>query len=128
MKTQTFQITPVSAPRMSRQDRWMERPVVVAYKAYGIKLRTTAMKEGYKLASSIALVFTLPMPVSWSEKKKERFLGKPHQQRPDIDNLIKGFLDSLLYRDKTDNDSRIWNITAYKIWGQKGSISVENVI
>ena len=37
--------------------------------------------------------------------------GKPHQQKPDIDNILKGFMDCLL-----DEDKKVWNITANKYW------------
>jgi Holliday junction resolvase RusA-like endonuclease len=61
------------------------------------------------------------MPVSWSKKKQIGLEGKPHQQTPDLDNLIKGFTDAL-----TDADSQIWNISACKLWGREGAILVEN--
>lgn len=59
------------------------------------------------------------MPKSWSNKKRNEMLGKPHQQKPDIDNLIKAVLDCLC-----KDDSYIWNVTALKQWDINGSITI----
>ena len=48
--------------------------------------------------------------------------GKPHQSKPDIDNLIKAFLDALL-----DDDAHVWDIRATKVWGTDGSIEVRDL-
>lgn len=45
--------------------------------------------------------------------------GKPHQQKPDIDNLIKSVLDSLC-----ENDAYIWQVSASKVWGDVGAIEI----
>ncbi len=39
------------------------------------------------------IVFYMPMPNSWSHKKKLAHVGKDHISRPDLDNLIKLPLD-----------------------------------
>jgi Holliday junction resolvase RusA-like endonuclease len=46
--------------------------------------------------------------------------GRPHQSKPDIDNLLKGFMDALL-----EDDARIWEVKASKLWGVNGSIKVQ---
>lgn len=68
---------------------------------------------------SIAFRFTLPIPTSWSKKKKalaeaDRVLPVG---RPDTDNLVKLALDSLngaLYAD----DSQIVTLSAVKTYGE----------
>jgi Holliday junction resolvase RusA-like endonuclease len=59
------------------------------------------------------------MPHSWSKKKKDLMLGKPHKQRPDIDNLAKAFMDALL-----PEDSHVFSLTAEKYWSNEPSIVV----
>ena len=44
-------------------------------------------------------------------------LEKPHQQRPDVDNLVKGVMDSLF-----QEDSHIHTIEAKKVWSDVGYI------
>lgn len=63
----------------------------------------------------------MPMPNSWSEKKKAQFDGKPHQQKPDWDNLAKAFCDALCA-----DDSYIYDVRAQKYWARTGSIEVTN--
>jgi len=69
------------------------------------------------------VTFVLPMPKSWSKKKKIKMLGKPHQTTPDKDNLEKGLLDAIF-----KNDSHIWDLRVTKVWGEVGMIIVEESI
>jgi len=60
------------------------------------------------------------MPQSWSKKKREQMHGQPHQQRPDLDNLLKALADAI-YED----DCRIWNYRSIsKRWGNEGLIAI----
>lgn len=45
--------------------------------------------------------------------------GKPHQKKPDKDNLEKALLDAIF-----DDDSRIWDGRVSKVWGTTGMITV----
>jgi len=47
-----------------------------------------------------SITFVIPVPPSWSKKKKKLYHGRFHQSKPDIDNLQKAFLDSLMMEDK----------------------------
>ena len=51
------------------------------------------------------------MPKRWSKKKKKQFEGKPHQQRPDLDNYLKAWKDSVY-----EEDAIVWNVEATKLW------------
>ena len=83
-----------------------------------VRLRRVSLQE-----SGWHVVFQLPMPVSWSVKKRRAMAGKPHQQVPDKDNLEKGLLDALF-----DEDSHIWDGRVTKIWGWTGCIWIgENI-
>ncbi len=42
---------------------------------------------------------------------------------PDIDNLIKGLFDHL-----AKEDSYIWGVEATKIWAEKGSITLNDLL
>jgi len=62
------------------------------------------------------------MPKSWGKKKKEYFNGKPHQQKPDKDNLEKSLLDAIF-----NDDSHIWDGRVSKIWGEEGRIIITEI-
>lgn len=113
---QIYNITPVPAPRMTRSDKWKKRPVVLKHFAFRdeCKLKKITVKSGD------SIIFVLPMPKSWSKKKKAEYDSKPHEQKPDLDNLCKSLLDAI-YED----DSHIHTLNLKKIWGYDGKIIIE---
>ena len=117
MKVTTYQITPVTAPRMVKSDSWKKRPCVVRYRAYSVKIQEFKIQ----LESPFKVTFNMPMPKSWGKKKKREHEGQPHKQTPDLDNLLKGFLDSVYYKK---DDAHIWSVNAEKRWAYSGSIEV----
>ena len=119
MKTYVFLIAPISKPRMVRSDTWARRDCVLHYWTFKDKLVAQARSKKYQVTAKLNISFILPMPESWSEKKKLRLDGKPHTQKPDIDNLEKAFLDCLC-----EDDSFVWSVTKTKRWGRQGKIVV----
>ena len=116
-------ITPVPKPRMTRRDKWAKRACVLRYFAFSEELNLKLFSwidAGIDL-NGYTLTFGLPMPKSWSKKKKLEMDGKPHKQTPDIDNLCKAVLDSL-YLD----DSHIHKIALEKVWAKDGFIRIEH--
>jgi Holliday junction resolvase RusA-like endonuclease len=65
------------------------------------------------------VIFHLPMPSSWSRKKRDELRGQAHQQNPDADNLFKALGDAL-YAD----DSGIWDVRITKRWADVGAIEI----
>jgi Holliday junction resolvase RusA-like endonuclease len=94
-----FPVLPISAPRMTRADKWKKRKVVTSYFAYKNSLRLLANQYQYTLTSSLSLIFCLPIPDSYSKKKKKELLHQGVTVKPDLDNLIKGYKDALCEND-----------------------------
>lgn len=113
-------VAPVAKPRMTRRDKWAKRPSVVRYWAFCDALR--AATKGREFGGALELVFTVPMPKSWSQRKRAEHDGRPHTQRPDLDNYCKAVFDAL-YED----DSGIHTLTAKKVWGEHGSIAIREI-
>lgn len=110
-------INPMGAVRQTRADAWKKRPVVVRYWQYKAELRRL-LPEYTIPACGLSLQFHLKMPDSWSKKKRGEMNGKPHQQKPDIDNLVKGVLDALC-----EDDEYIWHLGSMaKFWAEEGKI------
>jgi Holliday junction resolvase RusA-like endonuclease len=107
--------------RMSVQDRWKKRPCVMRYWEFKDRLVAQAKEQNFKLGNEIMIQIIIEMPKSWSKKKKEFMIGMPHQQRPDVDNIAKGIMDSLL-----ENDSCVYSLFAEKYWGLENIIYIEN--
>jgi hypothetical protein len=107
--TPTFYvIDPVPAPRMLRSDIWKERECVVQYRQFKDHVRglgVTLPEPPY------TVVFYLPFPPGYSEKKRAALRGQPHTLKPDLDNLLKALWDAL---DKQDQQQ--WSISVEKRW------------
>ncbi len=110
-----YPITPVPAPRQVRSDKWNPRPMVVRYRAFRDEVRL----RGVRIHPQVKLVFHIPMPKSWSKRKKAAMFGSPHMQTPDLDNFTKAILDAY-----TSSDAHVWNIHAVKIWMIEGAVEV----
>lgn len=116
---QVFFIDPHTKPRMTQSDKWKKRKCVLDYFAFKDEVQAKRIKVpecGYHV------YFLIPMPESWSKKKKQRMFGKPHQQTPDKDNLEKGLLDAI-YED----DKHIWDGRVSKFWSDYGMIIIEEI-
>lgn len=114
-------IEPMGKPRMTQRDRWKKRPVVLRYHAYCDLLRAewNNLTSSADVPERLVLRFNIPMPMSWSLKKRTAHFGQPHQQRPDIDNLAKAFMDALC-----EDDSYVYSLKAEKYWSDEGSIEI----
>jgi Holliday junction resolvase RusA-like endonuclease len=78
--------------------------------------------QNFELGEQLDIQFFIPIPKSWSLKKRNAHIGLPHKQRPDLDNLIKAVQDILL-----SEDSRIWEVYASKRWSEHGLIIINNL-
>lgn len=123
-----FDVIPIGAPRMTQSDKWKTNPnhidpnkrqraVVTNYFAFKNTLLWQAKEMNFELGQILDAVYLIPMPNSWSEKKKERMNGLPCEVKPDTDNITKGVKDTF-----RKNDSDIWYEKAQKHWAYKGSI------
>ncbi|MGI0120301.1 RusA family crossover junction endodeoxyribonuclease [Zooshikella sp. RANM57] len=115
----TYPIKPNTKPRMTRSDKWKQRPCVMQYRDYKDEIRKACVdlpESGYHV------IFVMPMPKSWTEEERDKMRGKPHQQTPDKDNLEKGLLDAVF-----NEDSHIWDGRVSKYWGDEGRIVVKQI-
>ncbi len=111
-----YYIVPCAKPRMTISDKWKKRPCIMKYWAFTEECR---LKKVRISDWGSVIKFHIPMPKSWSKKKKAEMDGRPHQQRPDIDNLLKALLDAVL-----KEDCRVWSVSVSKVWAQQGAIEI----
>jgi len=125
-----FDIIPISAPRMTQSDKWKTNPnhpdpkkrqrkAVTQYFAFKTLLQLQSKELNFELKNVLDAVYLIPMPNSWSNKKKERMNGLPCEVKPDTDNITKAVKDTL-----RKNDSDIWFEKAEKRWAFNGSIII----
>lgn len=115
---QIYDIKPLGKPRMTQRDKFQKRPEVLRYRAFcdEVRLRGVTLH-----AAGCHITFVLPMPESWSKKKRAELVGRPHLQKPDVDNMFKALMDAV-FKD----DSAVWDARITKIWGEKGQIRIES--
>lgn len=127
MSDLVLDITPMGKPRMTQQDKWKKRPVIVRYRKYADALRLLCQINKFELPDELSITFVLPMPKSYLTKKGEVRKGKKeqgvdfgakHQVKPDLDNMIKGVQDVLAKSDSFIHTYK--NCT--KVWGREGKI------
>lgn len=105
---------------MTRRDTWANkavRPSVQRWRAF----RDAVQAAGLEVKDGDALLFVVPMPPSWSAKKRAAMEALPHRQKPDLDNLIGGLFDAAM----PEGDQHIARLGACgKVWGRVGVILV----
>lgn len=128
-------VTPVSAVRTVQKDAVFFRiPMdqlrpagknrrirIERYNRY--KISVSALAKAAKFVppeQGMHVIFHMPVPKSWPKHKKISSHMKLHMIRPDLDNLIKGFLDGLLAEDNFIADLR-----ATKRWVNQESGYIE---
>lgn len=133
--TTAFFITPMAAPRMTRGQVKMvhiddskldkaglaKKHKIIEYENFKQALALMANQKKFVLPDQLFRVyFYIPMPGSWSEKKKKDMWGTPHQVKPDADNLMKAVKDALRKDDK-----KIWDAHYTKYWDYNGRIEIQ---
>ena len=68
----TLNIVPVAKPRMTQSDKWKKRPVVQKYWKYKDDLKLLCFLCRWQPKDDLDVKFVLPMPKSWSERKKRK--------------------------------------------------------
>jgi Holliday junction resolvase RusA-like endonuclease len=81
----------------------------------------------------VEMIFIIPVPKSYSKKKKAELIGKYHTQKPDIDNLAKFAMDAISTKGVWSDDSIVACTSIKKIWGNVGRVYInisilENII
>lgn len=102
---------------MVRGDKYKKRKPVLKYWAF----KEECLLKRVKLYDAMTITFYMPMPKSWSRVKRAEMNGKPHQVRPDKDNLEKGLFDIL------KEDSHIWHTNSKKVWSYKAGIEIDEI-
>lgn len=86
-----------------------------------------AMAGTTPIATPVALFMhaIMPMPKSWSKKKRAEMNGRPHTSTPDLDNILKLVCDGALNGIVIEDDRQIFRLDGVqKTWGEQGRIGV----
>lgn len=123
-----IQIEPMGAVRMTRRGKFTN-PAAQRYLDYKQDIYYQLMnqvKREYKPLDGpvgVSVRFLMPIPQSWSKKKKAEAVDRTHVSKPDIDNLIKGVFDAangLLWID----DNRVAAMVVSKVYSKTPGIEL----
>lgn len=117
----TLNVAPMGYRRMTKASIWKHRD----YHEYTKHIKDQADEQGFEAKDCLGMDFWIPMPKSWSKKRRKAHDYRPHKQRPDLDNLVKAMLDALFYK-KEGGDSKVWTLKAAKYWSEEGRIEIWN--
>lgn len=107
---------PAARPRVTQRVTYNPKQREQIKTTYVIKKQYTQSPLTTPL--EVTFLFFMPMPKRMSLKKKEALLGAPHTKKPDLDNLIKFYLDSMngvVYND----DKQIYEINSCKVYSER---------
>jgi len=117
-------------PKFARRGNFVSTYTPLKTKLYEDQIRevaSQAMGEVEPLDTPITACFyiTMPVPASYSKKAKEDCLsGKTRPtKKPDIDNVIKAFLDAMngiVYLD----DCQVVDLHVKKVYGTVGMVEI----
>lgn len=86
------QLRPQGLKRLLRIER---------YNNYKVDLLAEAKRNLFRMPpQGASICFFVPVPKSWSKKKKKQYHGTLHQSKPDLSNLLKCLEDALCEEDK----------------------------
>lgn len=118
--TYVYDVTPNPKVRMTRRDTWSSdkvRPAVVKWRAF----KTEVERLGITVQDGDCIAFGIPMPESWSAKKRAAHAFTPHRAKPDLDNLLGGLFDAAMPK----GDQHIAGLgEVRKFWSYFGTITI----
>lgn len=74
---------------------------IEAYNEYKVSLLALAKEKQFTIPEQgCGVTFYIPMPKTWSKKKRKKYHGTLHQQRPDLKNCLSAWEDAICIEDK----------------------------
>lgn len=89
-------------PRENLRPAGLKRLIrIEKYNQYKIDLSAEAKRMKFSMhPQGMSITFFIPVPKSWTNKKKRLHHMQYHSSTPDLDNLMKAMQDSLLTDDR----------------------------
>jgi len=117
-----YDIVPVPLPRLSRRDTFPPfRPAASRFYSFRDQVQYSRLEIP---PAGAHVLFDLPVPKSWSERRKSEMIGSPHERVPDLDNMLKALLDSVFFGS---TDAHVSDIRITKRWSRSGGIYVREI-
>jgi Holliday junction resolvase RusA-like endonuclease len=119
-------ILPMGAVRTTQKQKFVDERAK-RYRTYKQQIAILVrrhLKTPTEKPVMVDITFYMPIPTSWSRKKKEKNNGAVHKSKPDIDNLIKGLFDSL-NKISWKDDNQVYEVHSKKVYSFNPGIGFE---
>lgn len=103
-------------PRATRQGRVYTPKETVSFERQVGQIAAQHFKQPLLGAVRLSMRAVFELPASWSQKKRQAHFGRPHCQKPDLDNCLKSISDGL-NRIAFADDGQIAVVIGEKVWG-----------
>lgn len=116
-------------PRFSRKSGRAFTPAeTVSFERTVGQIATSHFPQPFSGPVRLTVLATFVPAQSWSKKKVEAHLHRPHVNKPDLDNIIKAVSDGL-NRIAYADDGQIAEVISRKVWGvvEKTEVFVEAI-
>lgn len=111
---------PLARPRLGHRKVWDSQKNLKLL--FGIELQNQHQGDMMEGSLLLDITFYIQIPISWSDKRRESYIGRYHSSKPDTSNLIKFVEDvatGIIYND----DAQISKIIAQKVYALESSTS-----
>lgn len=120
---------PIAKPRLTKSSHWGKtmpdgsfqyyNKSVGMYFEWSSKCRKAATSTDEKMPLDhpyvgITATFIFPIPNHFSDKKRRDCEGRRMETRPDLDNLLKGVMDSIFHKDSIISSATVLKRYAYE--------------
>lgn len=110
-------------PRSTRQGRVYTPAETVSFERTVGTLAAQHCREPLTGPVRVTVYAVFQPPASASKAKVAAMLGRPHMQKPDLDNCLKAILDGL-NRIAFADDAQVVEIVCRKSWGMYANTAV----
>lgn len=117
---------PSPRPRFRNTGRLPQAYMPTSYKKHKEYIQRQMPKLLIEKPIKLEIFFYIPMAKSWTKKKKASLLDKPHNIKPDVDNLLKTVMDAANNHIWID-DGQVYEIVTKKTFSSEAKIMI-NVI
>jgi len=111
-------------PRFSRSRAYNKQAHLLNSQQWEVAAQAPHRGIPLKGPISLTIDFVMPIPDSWSQKKKDVLEDSFHEKKPDIDNLLKWILDVLSGIVIAD-DRQICCVQCKKRYGKEPRTEIE---
>ncbi len=111
---------PDQRPRVARNGGIIPNQNVIEWKELveRVGLRYMTVMAPLLEPVELKLVFHMPIPESWSRKRRDDAAGTAHAKKPDVDNLAKAVMDALngvVWQD----DAQVTSLNVRKVYARE---------